>query len=868
MQSTEGSSRRWRTGMAIAALALSGCIPATAMSPPADASAPLEGIHKIQHVVMIMQENRSFDTYFGTYPGVNGIPAGTCLPDPKGSTCAAPFYVGEEHTFGGPHGTEAAAADIDGGQMDGFVAEAEARLKCTERGLCAKCKTAVDACARTVMGYHDARDIPNYWRYAHDFALQDNMFESGASWSLPEHLYLVSGWAARCPKLDTNPMACEGTLEIEHTSAKGVTYAWTDLTYLMHRAGVSWAYYVDAGSQPDCDDDEAESCEEVAQSATTPGIWNPLLDFTDVQEDDQREDIQPLPSFYEAVHQPSGCGLPKVAWIAPNRPVSEHPPSPIGKGQTYVTTLINAIMRGPCWDSTAIFLSWDDWGGFYDHVAPPVIDQGGYGLRVPGLVISPYARAGFVDHQQLSHDAYLKFIEDDFLSSERLNPATDGRPDRRPDVREEAPGLGNLASDFDFEQEPRAPEPLPVTPSGGPASSPPGALQPPALETGQPETLGTGEARLHATVNPDGSDVSDCHFEYGTTTSYGASAPCEPAPGSGSSPVAVSATITNVTPDTTYHVRIVASNAAGTSFGPDISFATSLAPPVVTTGSASAITTDSARLNATVNPSGADVSDCHFEYGTTTGYGASAPCTPAPGAGTNPVAVSAAITGLSPETTYHVRVAATNVLGTSDGEDETFSTLPNAPTVDGVQPDAGLEDAETPVTISGSGFAHVLAVSFGTRAATSFTVNSPTSISATAPTGVGTVDVTVANTGGTSATGPDDRFTYVPHASPPIVKQIAPAEGPAAGGTVVGLTGKGFTGVTAVAFGAVPASSFTVVSTTSIEAVAPAQTPGTVDVTVTTPNGSSAPSKHDRFTFVAAETALAGFGEAILGFGG
>ena len=154
--------------------------------------------------------------------------------------------------------------------------------------------------------------------------------------------------------------------------------------------------------------------------------------------------------------------------------MSEHPSALVSAGQAYVTTLINAIMRSPCWNSTAIFLSWDDWGGFYDHVVPPQVDQNGYGLRVPGLVISPYAKAGYVDHQQLSHDAYLKFIENDFLGGQRLDPATDGRPDPRPDVREEAPGLGSLENDFNFNQPPRAPLILPTHPAPGPASTPPG----------------------------------------------------------------------------------------------------------------------------------------------------------------------------------------------------------------------------------------------------------------------------------------------------------------------------------------------------------------------------------------------------------
>jgi phospholipase C len=152
--------------------------------------------------------------------------------------------------------------------------------------------------------------------------------------------------------------------------------------------------------------------------------------------------------------------------------------------QAYVTTLINAVMRSPCWGSSAIFLSWDDWGGFYDHVVPPVIDGAGYGFRVPGLVISPYARPGCIDRRQLSHDACLKFIEDDFLEGSRLNPKTDGRPDSRPGVREEAPGLGNLASDFNFCQTPRAPLILPTHPEPGPASSPPGSV--PAVPA-QPE---------------------------------------------------------------------------------------------------------------------------------------------------------------------------------------------------------------------------------------------------------------------------------------------------------------------------------------------------------------------------------------------
>ena len=597
-QRRRGHGRLWATAgphvrtlllcaLAVASLA-SSCLPAVA-----NAAVGEEGIHKIKHVVMLMQENRSFDEYFGTYPGANGIPGGVCVPDPQNGGCVKPFHDSRDENQGGPHGTKAFEGDIDGGLMDGFVKEAESTKKC--RGKtdpeCGACKVtqseAAERAAKSsnacldVMGYHDAREIPNYWTYAHDFVLQDAMFESASAWSLTEHLFLVSAWSAKCPPGDVKPLDCKNSLAPKSPSASWdgplvpgrATYAWTDITYLMDKAGVSWRYYVTEGNEPDCEDDEALSCETVHQSATTPGIWNPLADFTDVQEDDQTGNIQGLNQFYSAAHQPGECGLPNVSWVVPNLEVSEHPPSLISKGQAYVTTLINTIMRSPCWDSTAIFLSWDDPGGFYDHVVPPHIDQNGYGLRVPGLVISPYAKSGYIDHQRLSHDAYLKFIEDDFLGASRLNPRTDGRPDKRPDVREEAPGLGDLASDFEFDQSPRPPVLLPTHPEPGPASNPPGA-SPPTVVTMPATSVTTASATLEASVDPNGEPVSGCRFEYGATTAYGSTAPCTPAPGEGEAAEAVSAAISGLKAHATYHFRVAASNAGGNAFGEDATFQT------------------------------------------------------------------------------------------------------------------------------------------------------------------------------------------------------------------------------------------------------------------------------------------------------
>jgi phospholipase C len=455
--------------LGIAALAAS----LTAGGPHA-ARAPA-GIHKIEHVIVIMQENRSFDQYFGTYPGADGLPRNadgvftSCAPDPAKGSCAKPFHDRRDSNGGGPHGKADATADVDGGKMDGFIRRAEnARVKGCKRDptnpICSQRSKHPD-----VMGFHDGSDIPNYWAYARAFVLQDHMFEPNASWSLPAHLFMVSEWSARCTQRD-DPFSCVNAPQDpgfppdrpENRTGKPPIYAWTDLTYLLHKHDVSWRYYVFSGTEPDCEDDDM-ICESVKQRARTPGIWNPLPFFTTVQDDHQVDNVVSLSSYFKAARTGN---LPAVSWIDPAGSVSEHPPALVTAGQTYVTKLVNAAMRGPEWKSTAIFLAWDDWGGFYDHVAPPRVDDNGYGLRVPGLVISPYARRGFVDHQILSFDAYAKFIEDDFLGGSRLDPKTDGRPDPRPDVRERAPILGDLARDFDFGQKPRRPlilDPHPAT---------------------------------------------------------------------------------------------------------------------------------------------------------------------------------------------------------------------------------------------------------------------------------------------------------------------------------------------------------------------------------------------------------------------
>ncbi len=479
---TTGVGRRVLAALVAAVALTAGCGGGAARSAapiapgPATTHAPLpaaalHGIHKIRHVVIIMQENRSFDSYFGTFPGADGIPMkngrpAVCIPDPRRGGCRRPYHDRSLLNAGGPHSAASAVSDINGGRMNGFLRVAESATASCLRSLDPTDPTcSLSATHPDVMGYHTGAEIPNYWAYARSYVLQDHMFESNLGWSLPAHLYTVSGWSATCRT--ASPMSCKTALG--RVASPGPTpltrpptspYRWTDLTYLLDHHHVSWRYYIHDGRQPDCASG-AVSCKLPVLSPTTPGIWNPLPRFTTVRQDHQLGDIKGVKHFFAAAH---AGGLPAVSWVVPDEVHSEHPPASIAVGQAWVTSIIDAVMRSSDWSSTAIFLAWDDWGGFYDGVAPPRVGGAGYGLRVPGLVISPYARTGYIDHQTLSFDAYLKFIEDDFLHGQRLDPATDGRPDSRQIVREDVPILGNLVHDFDFRQPPRAPLLLPLHP--------------------------------------------------------------------------------------------------------------------------------------------------------------------------------------------------------------------------------------------------------------------------------------------------------------------------------------------------------------------------------------------------------------------
>jgi len=437
----------------------------------------------IKHVIIIMQENRSFDHYFGTYPGANGIPNGTCVPlDPANQSagCVTPFHDQNDINAGGPHTAADAQFDLDDGfswaKLDGFVAAQQTGMeKSCARGphrprTCDPVKPGVTI--HDVMGYHTADEIPNYWAYAQHFVLQDNLFEGVRSFSMPSHLDLTSEWSARC----ANPASVATCITSPNPlppSGSKVVYPWVNLFQLMDLHQVSWKYYLVSGAEPDCDDDEM-TCEPALQADGVLSFWNPAPGFASVEAQGAAYLAAHNPSLDQFLVDLKGGTLPQVAWVVPAADYSEHPPDGVTVGMEYVTSLVNAVMQSPYWNDTAIFICWDDWGGFYDHAIPPIVDRNGsatpiqgFGLRVPGLTISAWARAGLIDHQVLSLDSYATYIENLFMAGARLDPTQLGEPDRRPTIRDEltrgtypdgsTAKIGRLFTEFDFNQAPLPP---------------------------------------------------------------------------------------------------------------------------------------------------------------------------------------------------------------------------------------------------------------------------------------------------------------------------------------------------------------------------------------------------------------------------
>jgi phospholipase C len=359
----------------------------TAAAQTASRPAPA-GLEKIQHVIWIIQENRSFDNYFGTFPGADGIVPGTCLPVMPGSTsCAKPFHMpAAKPPCDLSHDWEIAHAAYDHGTMDGFVwAEG----------------------SRYTLGYLDRRDIPNYWAYAQHYTLADHFFSSFNGPSMPNHLYTV---AAQSGGLITNVCSAGDELKaLQDAMDDADGFSFASMVSLLAGADVSWKYYVET---PQVTPRVPDPCHVFHPEPQQLGLWNPLPGFKSIRDDPKL--MSHLVNLTEYEQDLQNGALPAVSWIIPDFQDSEHPPEDVDQGMWYVTNLVNELMTSRYWSSSVIFLTWDDYGGFYDHVPPPQVDAFGYGPRVPLIVMSPYAKAGYITHATGDFTSLLRFIETRF----------------------------------------------------------------------------------------------------------------------------------------------------------------------------------------------------------------------------------------------------------------------------------------------------------------------------------------------------------------------------------------------------------------------------------------------------------------------
>jgi phospholipase C len=347
---------------------------AALIAPASAAAAGHEARTPIKHLIVLMQENHTYDNYFGTYPRGDGIPRGVCMPinvNSPSSGCEKPFHIGNLPVDDLGHNPATFRAQYNHGRMNGFVNVF--RSQGLEE-------------SHNVMGYYDGRDIPYYWNIADRYVLFDHFFSASAGGSASNHMYWVTGTEGS--PSDSIPPG-----------------GYTNLPTIFDRleqAGVSWKFYVQ-NYDPQITFRSPENTDRGSQI-----VWVPLLDYARYLDNPKLfSHIVDADQYYSDLRNGT---LPQVAFMAPSGS-SEHPPGSIQAGERFVRTLIGALSFSRYWSSSAFMWSYDDWGGWYDHVKPPHRDRYGDGFRVPALLVSPYARHGFVDHTELDLTSFLKFIE-------------------------------------------------------------------------------------------------------------------------------------------------------------------------------------------------------------------------------------------------------------------------------------------------------------------------------------------------------------------------------------------------------------------------------------------------------------------------
>jgi phospholipase C len=331
----------------------------------------------IEHFVFLFQENHTFDNYFGTRPGVDGFSEDTCVPERAGQPkpCVEPYWIGESAVLDLGHTETQFERQYNGGRMDGFV---EANSDNGRDGALA-------------MGYYDDRDLPYYWNIADEYVLFDRFFSSAKGGSVANHMYAVAGVPGVTGGRESIPPG-----------------GWGDIPTIFDRlekAGVSWKFYIQ-NYDPTITFRTRGDIEEADRAAQV--VWAPVLAYARFLDDPRlNAKIVDLDEYYIDVQNGT---LPAVSYLVPSGN-SEHPPGSIQAGQRLVRSLINELKRSQLWASSAFFWTYDDWGGWYDHVKPPQVDEHGYGFRVPALMVSPYAKRGYVGHETNDFTSILAFIE-------------------------------------------------------------------------------------------------------------------------------------------------------------------------------------------------------------------------------------------------------------------------------------------------------------------------------------------------------------------------------------------------------------------------------------------------------------------------
>jgi phospholipase C len=346
----------------------------------------------IQHIITIVMENRDYDEYFGEYcltlgaycaDTGNGIPSSACIPyNPANVSlgCVKPYnFTARQYVYSDiPHNWASGRTALDGGAMDGFY--------------------SAEAGATQAFGHYNASTIPIYYDLAEEYAMSDNAFAGNLSYSLPNHWTIVSG------SIPATPFDSYVSSGSSRTSYLDEANSTPTVENLLNGTNVSWKYY-DYALAPWS---KAVNNTGVVTDGSAINYWNPMAAQPQSYTSSYNSHFVPRTQF---LTDAAAGLLPNISWLIPSWSESDHPGTNITAGMTFVAQAINAVEVSPDWNSTAIFLIWDDYGGFYDQVAPPTISGDLLSFRSPMILISPFARENYVDHHFLDFFSLLHFSE-------------------------------------------------------------------------------------------------------------------------------------------------------------------------------------------------------------------------------------------------------------------------------------------------------------------------------------------------------------------------------------------------------------------------------------------------------------------------